>query len=189
MLSESTKTQFESFLRQAAEQQNKTDWDAVLEQWKKDVNSLYESVEGILKKYVEKKLILCCRKEISLVEEALGAYVIDQMELHMGSHIVRLIPKGRIIIGARGRVDVVSGGRICKLVLVPEDVQTYKLRVSTFHGRHTEQTDKTPISLTSEEQCVWKIATPPPQITYKELNENNLIELLMELIGERAVSD
>lgn len=55
--------------------------------------------------------------QITLQEDYLGSYPIDVLSLHIGKQKVDFYPKGTLIVGAEGRVDVRGPKAVRTLVL------------------------------------------------------------------------
>lgn len=79
---------------------------SIVGRWQSDVGQLYDRVGEWLKPFVEAGDITLERQEISVEEERTGLYEIDRLDLGVGDEIIRLEPKGTVVIGAHGRIDM-----------------------------------------------------------------------------------
>lgn len=110
-------------LLQKLEQQPKTveqHWAEKKQEWIDDVAGLMESITEWLAPAVEKKLARIERRVVEIEEADTGPYDAAALTIHLGDREVRVEPRGmrivgvivadeKRIIGARGRVDLVSG--------------------------------------------------------------------------------
>jgi hypothetical protein len=107
--------------RQQRAPANDIDWGERLREWIDAVERLYEKVTGeLLADSIAKSLVTVSRIEKEIQEEYLGAYRIPELILKIGGEAVRFSPKGRNIIGAKGRVDLIGELDAMTLVLEPE---------------------------------------------------------------------
>jgi len=102
----------EEKLRQIAERPEKetADWEVVKAEWIAAVDKLYHDIEDWFGEYLQKDYMKVVRTPIRLQEEYLGEYDIDMLEIVIGETIVSLEPVARLVIGARGRIDVFPRG-------------------------------------------------------------------------------
>ena len=151
--------------KEAAE--TKIDWEKRKKEWLEAVNKLYELVENWLKEVG----VEVTYEDTELFEERLGRYKVRKMVLNIGGEKVELRPVGTLVIAAKGRVDVEGPKGRIKIVLVPKDSEGPVVRVG-----------KAP---SGEEiaEWEWKIATPPPDIRYIELNKDTFSEILLGVLG------
>jgi hypothetical protein len=106
------------FLRQKAEMVDRSiDWPARRRKWKKDVAGLYRTVRAWLSPLVAEGTIQIEESKMKLREDYIGAYEIPVLHILIGDQTVIFRPKGALIYGAEGRVDI-TGARSDKLLLV-----------------------------------------------------------------------
>jgi len=75
-------------------------------QWKQSVETLFVSIRDWLEEYVDAKLLTIETVDSTLNEESIGVYTIPQLILRLGNETVTFAPKGTMIIGSFGRVDM-----------------------------------------------------------------------------------
>lgn len=110
------------------------DWDQRRDTYIAAVNDLYTQVEAILVDPIKQKMIVCQRRAKDITESSIGTYVIDDLVLLIGDEQVRFSPRGRNIVGAAGRVDVVGDRGEATLVLQPGPRWAFvKTRQPTLH--------------------------------------------------------
>jgi hypothetical protein len=112
----------ERLLHKLQEQPKTVDahWAEKREEWIADVATLMKSIGEWLAPVVDAKLAMVERRTIELDEADTGPYSVDALTIHLGEREVRVDPRGmrvvgviaaggKRIVGARGRVDVISG--------------------------------------------------------------------------------
>ena len=91
-----------------------------------------------------------------------------------------MTPVGTLLIGAKGRVDVVGPAGRARLVLVNSEASsppTIKVRVSIGGKPEPPAVAAPPKQI----KWGWKIATSPPTVRYIELTQDSLFQALMEV--------
>ncbi|HVB97557.1 MAG TPA: hypothetical protein VNG11_07470 [Chloroflexota bacterium] len=84
------------------------DWDERRNKYLNEVTNLYDQVETMLAEPIGQKSVTLQRRPKQLTENYIGTYSIDDLILVIGNEQVRFSPRGRNIVGAAGRVDVVG---------------------------------------------------------------------------------
>ena len=96
------------------------DYASRRDQWIADVDQLYEDVTaGLLKEAVADGLISTSLRDAQLNEDRLGSYAVRELLVRVGEESVLFSPKGRDVVGAQGRVDIVGDLGVATLVLQP----------------------------------------------------------------------
>lgn len=93
------------------------DWNQRRDEYLAGVTALYEQIEGMLAEPIAAKTVQAIRRAKQLTESYIGTYSVEDLLLIIGSEQVRFSPRGRNIVGARGRVDVVGDRGEASLVL------------------------------------------------------------------------
>ena len=99
---------FERKIEKHRETAGAVDWSARKEKWLAALSRLYESIETWLRPSVRRGLVEVRFVPKVVNEENIGRYTLEQMKLRVGGEQVVLDPKGTIVIGARGRVDMIG---------------------------------------------------------------------------------
>jgi hypothetical protein len=135
-------------------------------------------VERYLNKYLSSGDIVLRYENLELSEEKFGTYDAQSLVLKIGPHEVLLKPIGAIVIGARGRVDLIGPKGSVKIVLVPKEVSKIEVRITPLpkDGHIPAKVQPQP-----ETEWRWKIATSPPGVTFVELNQESLMDAIMEV--------
>lgn len=99
---------------------NEINWRERRQQWIDAVERLYQRVTGeLLAESIAQRLVTVSRVDKEISEEYLGTYQVPELILEISGETVRFSPKGRNIIGAKGRVDLVGELDALTLLLEP----------------------------------------------------------------------
>ena len=160
---------------------NEMDWQAVRNEWLAKVEDLFDLAKGFLQPYVDSKQIVISYKSAKLNEQYLGAYTTKEMVITIGAKTVKLEPVGRLIIGSRGRVDMVGPAGRAVLVLLDKEIKQVSqlIHVSVGFGGKTPQPPKRKPE--SEVKAVWRIMARPPNRAIIELSRETFFNLVMEV--------
>ncbi|HEY5316219.1 MAG TPA: hypothetical protein VIK18_27065 [Pirellulales bacterium] len=101
------------------------DWDERRDHYLAGVDDLYRQIEQILAEPVEQKIVVLQRRPKQLTENYIGTYSAQDLILAVGDEQVRFSPRGRNIVGAAGRVDVVGERGEAILILQPDSQWTF----------------------------------------------------------------
>jgi hypothetical protein len=172
---------FDAFVRreQAAAAGSKLHWKKDRDEWLEYLKNLYETTESFLAEYIKKGDITVDYREIDLNEENIGAYKARQMILRVGRQEITMTPVGTLLIGTKGRVDVVGRAGRTRLVLVDSKSSGPKVKVNISIVGASGHPPPKPVP--REINWVWKIATSPPTVRYIELTRESLLQALMEV--------
>jgi hypothetical protein len=110
-----------AFLRsKAAESQEPAediDWQARKQDWVSSLKDLYALIRSWLRPLEEDGTLSYSITQVTLQEDYLGSYSVDALSLHIGNQRIEFCPKGTLIVGAEGRVDVRGPKAVRTLVL------------------------------------------------------------------------
>jgi hypothetical protein len=100
--------QLVDFLRSKREQSAipEIDWQAKKDAWVRSVESLYELIQEMLRDSIASKDVIVRTFDVEVTEDFIGTYSIPALELRVGSERVEFRPKGAMVYGAAGRVDM-----------------------------------------------------------------------------------
>ena len=106
--------------RQQHSPASEIDWEARRQEWIDAVDQLFRKVTGeLLAESISQRLVTVSRAEKVIKEEYLGTYRAPELILDINGETVRFSPKGRNIIGAKGRVDLIGELDAMTLILEP----------------------------------------------------------------------
>jgi len=167
-------------VRSSNVQEQAIDAEKEKEAWIGNINKLYSLVEESLREHIDAGHIRIVYTPINLSEELLGTYPVREASIALGNELVKLKPIGTYLIGARGRIDMIGPRGVTRFTIVPEDATAPRVRVTIVsEGEQPPAPDPIP----PLDTWVWKIATPPPRITYIDLNVDTFREAFMGVIS------
>ena len=99
---------FEQFLKtKKQEKKINIDWDKRRLIWLESIYKLYANIKEWLAPFEQQDfLYIKDEKEIDIIEEYIGHYKVKRLDIYLGNDIISLIPKGTLIIGSYGRIDM-----------------------------------------------------------------------------------
>lgn len=121
------------------DQIREVDWKARREKWVGALNKLYEMISTWLHPSVQNGLIKIVYEDKTITEENIGSYAIRKMKLWAGTEQVIFDPKGTILIGSYGRVDMMGDEGTIMIVLLEWD--RWDLAVRTPKMQHWPLTE------------------------------------------------
>lgn len=155
------------------------DWAEIRDLWLKDLDGLYSQVIEFLEEFVAAGSIHYGFTDVTLTEENIGIYVARRMNIKIGRRQeVFLDPVGTLLVGCRGRVDVVGSAGRAQLVLVDENAKSAADLITVKIGvLPSPPAAQRPISWT------WKIVSRDIRRSFVKLDKDSFFELLMEIAG------
>jgi hypothetical protein len=171
---------FDEFVEKQTEETKRTrvDVEKETQEWAKKIEELHETVKNHLREYTENNKIEIESHNVTLHESLLGAYEAKALTIKIGKKMVGLEPKGRFVIGAFGRVDMIGPAGTVKIVLVDGNLNSPHISVTITNGGR--KANASPNLLLSGEKN-WKLSTPPPRIEYYDLDKENFLDALMQV--------
>jgi hypothetical protein len=88
--------------------------------WLKNLDELYTLIKGWLKPLEDDQLVRYWNEKIHLTEMYIGSYEVDVLNMHIGNQLISFYPKGTVIVGAEGRVDV-QGEKSTRVIIFNEN--------------------------------------------------------------------
>ena len=100
------------FIRGRKEQAGRSavDWQAKKDNWIRSVEELYALVRNMLHESIKSRDVTLRTSDVEVTEDYIGTYTIPALELVVGGERVEFRPRGALVLGAEGRVDI-RGGR------------------------------------------------------------------------------
>ncbi|MFY9741722.1 MAG: hypothetical protein WA252_13750 [Candidatus Sulfotelmatobacter sp.] len=156
------------------------DWEKQRDEWLAHLHRLYMMVESFLGKYVSSGQIRLEYRSIGLNEDRIGSYSAEQMILRIGRQEVDLVPIGTLLIGSKGRVDVIGPAGKAAILLVDRKAPGPRslIKVTVGVGGKLPVTPSKPLS---EIEWEWRIVTRPPERRFVEITQESLFQLIMEV--------
>ncbi|WDD93054.1 hypothetical protein Bsp3421_003100 [Burkholderia sp. FERM BP-3421] len=175
---------FDEFVRSHVEAASNEKLDLETEKafWLTRLDELYALVSSSLRQYTDKGNIAVHIEDVDLCEEQLGTYRAKAARIVIGNNLVRLDPVGTFLVGARGRVDMTGPRGVARFMIVPPDSKGLRVIINAVRLDEVGDAPTVP-AVPPPETWVWKIATPPPRITYIDLNEDSFRSTLMGVVN------
>lgn len=178
-------TAFDEFVRQEQEKAKGLEgegFDPQLEkqEWLQHLDDLYRLIKFYLDSWIESGQIRIDFRPLSLNEEYVGDYTVQQMLITVGTKTIRLEPIGTFLIGSKGRVDVIGPVLRAQLMLVDSRVKraSEMVRVSiAVNGEPVLTSGQAP----NKPDWVWRLVTRPPERRIEELSKEVFFALLVEI--------
>ncbi len=82
------------------------DWQDRKKKWLKRIDDLYGQVRNWLESLEKETILSLVDSEITLDEPPVGQYNVKVLTIVIGGQRIRFVPKGTLIVGAQGRVDI-----------------------------------------------------------------------------------
>lgn len=93
-------------MKKKKDEEPKIDWDDRKNKWINSVNDFYNNVNKWLYPFTVQSLLQIKMKEVLVSEEYLGTYKMNQLDILIGNDIISLIPRGALVVGGNGRIDM-----------------------------------------------------------------------------------
>jgi hypothetical protein len=121
------------------------DWEAKKEIWLSSIDKLYHDISRWLTPSLEENLVEIKYEKTLISEDNMNAYSLNNMTIQVGFERVLLKPKGMMIMGALGRVDMIGENGTVWLLLLNEpseqDFEWY-LAVRTVRQKYWPLTEE-----------------------------------------------
>jgi hypothetical protein len=178
---------FDEFVRREQQdlkeaEREHVDWPEQKAEWLRRLEELHDLIRGFLKPYVEAGQIKIAYTTVELNEDHIGAYSAKVMNIEIGRKLISLEPVGTLLIGSKGRVDVVGprGMRVQLLLLnskLTSISQIFKFSVSVDGKPPKPPLPERPKHI----DWVWRIVSRPPQRSIVEITKESFLGLLVEI--------
>lgn len=159
------------------------DWEAEKNEWLQYLDILYKDVEIFLYEYVKENRISITYENMNLNEENIGQYTVREMRLAFGNNRLRLTPIGTLLIGTKGRVDMVGPRGTVRLILADKESAGIKVIISAQAlGRGAAPTEQPFSQEPRKIDWEWKIVvSTTPQLTYRQLTQEAFFDAIIEV--------
>lgn len=97
--------------KQKLEEQADSDKPQQVEEWKRAVRELFQTIRRDLDQYLTNGQLTISQDYTTITEEHYGRYQIDNMKIIAGPATILVQPVALAVIGAWGRVDMYRSGR------------------------------------------------------------------------------
>lgn len=180
-----TKEEFKKVVEEksrAAKEAPAIDWEATKREWLENLARFYLLVEGYLAEFQTEGNVKVERSQVTITEENLGQYQAESRSILIGDDKVNLVPIGTLLIGAKGRVDMVGPAGTAKFVLTGKHSNGIRISVSVRGETKTAQAAPAEEPAAPEE-FAWKLATPPPKVRFIDMEPETFFSALTEVVN------
>jgi hypothetical protein len=180
-----SKKEFSDFINQQKPPVEETpiDWEAEKEEWLRYLDDLYKMIESFLNEYTDSGRISLAYQQLELTEENIGRYTVREMTLAFGTNRLTLTPIGTLLIGTKGRVDMIGPRGTVRLILADKKSTGIKIVMMSHVLEPGAAPTAPPFSKeASKPDWEWKIVvTLAPQLTYRNLTQESFFDAIMEI--------
>jgi len=189
----SKKEDFENFLKKENKKEDSNlpiNWEEKKSKWLKQMENLDAHVKEWLREYSDKDQLKVESVKKQIHEEPLGIYDVSGLKITVGGNEAFLNPIGTIMFGTPGRADLVGKFGTFKFVLADEKASKPEIMVKVHVVGEEKKENTIEINKPKvEPKWVWKISTEPPQIEYRELNQESFLDCLIQVMnGKKKAS-
>lgn len=111
-------------------EENEIDWEERKNEWLNFVSQFYSSVESWLNPYKNKGKLSYKYEKTQPTEDCIGTYNVDVMIVDFAGQKLTLEPRGTLLIGTKGRIDMEGTRGRVQFILADKDSKGVKVRVS-----------------------------------------------------------
>lgn len=183
-----SRADFDAFVkRQAAEKTQPEGFDPQqqLQEWQDYLKQLYGDVALYLGEYINTGQATIKFEDITLNEDFSGPYTVPQMNLRIGDSMVIFEPVGTMLIGSKGRVDVLGPRGSARLSLINRKItnanQMVRVRV-----RLANEPDPPPEPGEEPIEWGWKVIKTSPQVAFINLTEDSFFDMIVGVVDAQA---
>jgi hypothetical protein len=117
--------------------------DEIKREWISAIEELYASIQGWLKDAVSKGLITIETSEVPLNEKILHFYNAPTLQIVTPrGQTIEIVPKGRFVVGASGRLDLRCGVRVRMIIRTEEGRWRFTDPASPAGWKHEAVTEE-----------------------------------------------
>jgi len=106
--------------RKEKEEEEKANWNKIKEDWITTLDNFLNKIKLWLSEPAQENLLTIIETKGGLNEEALGHYSAPMLIIRADKDTIKIIPVGRFVLGAKGRVNMLGYGKKKGFLLVDE---------------------------------------------------------------------
>jgi hypothetical protein len=152
-------------------QTNPIDWEKHKETWLEQVRLFYQNINDWLKDIPSIKIE---NQGTWITEEYIGRYQVDRQLIYLGDTLISLTPRGTLIIGARGRIDINSSNNKQAMLILEKKGE----RPTVIFTNASEPPPPKPEPETKDYE--WLIVRERKAKDFTVLNEETLADLIAD---------
>lgn len=150
--------------------------DEKIESYRRLVNSLYADIDSWLSEGLDSGKIKTGVVPITITEEKLGSYIVDEKWIQIGNARIQLHPIGTILIGTNARVDMTFGSQDVMIIRTGENVE------SPGDLIHVEIDGEATKKRKSPGKTVWKYVKDESPRSFVKLDKDRFEDLIIEVV-------
>ena len=182
-----SKLSFKEFIEKekAADSRIKSfDWEGRKQFYLNQIDVLYKNVEDYLREYIDSHDVTLETTHEEIEEEIVGKYEVPVMNIYIYGKHAALVPAGTNMIGTPGRVDLVGGIEMRRILLADKNRKRPQLFAAvSWTKKQRKQLEKTTMEWLSQKyDFIWKFITDQPDIRFLEVNETSFLRSLQEVL-------
>ena len=147
-----------------------------IESYRNLVNSLYADIDAWLREELESGKIMTGIVPITITEEQLGSYAVDEKWIQIGNARIQFHPIGTMLIGTDARVDMVYRSKDIMIIRTGENV------VGPGDLIEVEVNGEPPKKRRFPGKSVWKYVKEGHRLSYVTLDKDRFEDLIIEVV-------
>jgi len=160
-------------------------WDKQKEDWLNYLKLFYDEVNTWLECYIAEGLITCKFEKKSITEEYIGTYTVEKMILTLAGEKVVFDPVGTLLIGTKGRIDLV-GRKTIVFLLINKNNKGIDVNF-TIRDENNTQSVNIPKKVKNTDEPIWEwkiLDRSLGTIQYQDFNKELFLKSLMKVANE-----
>jgi len=177
-----SKKDFEDLLKKhdRKSEEKEINWQSQKTEWLGFIEQFYSSLESWLTPYKKQGTVSYAYKDLELTEEHIGTYSVKVMTVDFAGQKLTLEPIGTLLIGTKGRIDMVGVKGRVQFILADKNSKGMKVSASISIGGEKPK-DKEP---QKAPEWTWKIVLRESRkVSFVEFTEENFFDALMEIVN------
>jgi|SRR5665213_556207 len=155
------------------------DWEKERTDYLANVANLYERARDYLGEYLANSSVKISSDEVEVDEESYGSYRISRLLIDIGHQRVFLEPVGTMLIGSKGRVDLIGSIKRVPILLIRESVKSASdmihVSVSISGAKPSPPPPRPP-----KEPWVWKLRSKRNPDAFDDLNKDTFLTAILD---------
>lgn len=179
-----TKKSFSDFVNEKNSLSSvKFDPEEQIHEWITLLEDLYAKIRSYLHPFIMEGSTELTYYPVTIQEESLGSYQVNSATLKIGNIKFLFSPVGTMLIGSKGRVDIIGPKGTRSVALIKGDGPRIKVTVSINDGKATAPTPAPAITHSPEDELPWRwvILSAKPPYKFTNLEQESFQNLIMEL--------
>lgn len=175
-----SKLDFEEMLNKQSKEEKTIDWEEQKKQWLCFIDLFYNQINQWLDPYITQHKLSIATNKISLTEDYIGTYEVDQWTVSLPNQTISFKPIGTLLIGTKGRIDMEGPRGRIQFILADKDSKGITFKASVSIGG--EKSKESEPEQQKQIDWTWKIVSRASRrMSYDEFTEENFFNALMEI--------